>query len=700
MQVMQANRDVAAFTLGFHAADYRHIGTGAADAFEMHVPSASEFHQGSASLHNGNIRHAVYAIARLHEVSGNAVPEGYNYRYDQLNRLTTQRSRADYTLSSTFAWNTASVGERPHFQEDATYDPNGNILTYRRLGAKSADYLMDSLEYHYGSEDNRLLYITDRQTNYAAYEDDLEDQSSGNYTYDETGNLFEDGYHYHEWTNAQKLAYVSVESDYSLTFRYDATQQNRVAKYETGQGWQRRHYYVRDAQGNVMSTYKLWKHTAMGVTYLDSFKLMEQHIYGSARVGYVQPEQMLYPSVPQNPHALDSCRYTIFEGWKRYEIANHLGNVLAVITDRKRGKGSYDDIEWFAADVLATQQYYPFGMLMPGDTSANVRRQYSLNDYDHRYGFNGKEGDDEVKGDDNQQDYGMRIYDPRAGRFLSVDPIAREYPMLTPYQFASNSPISGIDLDGLEHYFAMDGSYIGLKKGDPTVRVIKTEDVKNQSVEQIHFSVSKGIIKYDNLAVMRNDPYSVKAMTGQELLDQAHVIYGEEKGGRSDMYAHLIQNREFEIAHQFVWIPTQIDPEKIRSRPYNLTDKYGIYNYTIFGVHMPNNETAVEAYRKTIQEGAPQIDGGIRNWGYEYFFSQKDVNDVGKLYRATSFSDENLQRKVGVPTGKVIQSIIKSIIDARRDPYKDDKWRGFEGWRSDGPRNEMPRDSENRPKKN
>ena len=37
-----------------------------------------------------------------------------------------------------------------------------------------------------------------------------------------------------------------------------------------------------------------------------------------------------------------------------------------------------------------------------------------------------------------------------ASRFLSVDPIGREYPELTPYQFASNTPIVAVDLDGLE----------------------------------------------------------------------------------------------------------------------------------------------------------------------------------------------------------------------------------------------------------
>jgi hypothetical protein len=36
------------------------------------------------------------------------------------------------------------------------------------------------------------------------------------------------------------------------------------------------------------------------------------------------------------------------------------------------------------------------------------------------------------------------------GRFLSVDPIMKQYPMLTPYQFSSNSPIQNIDLDGKE----------------------------------------------------------------------------------------------------------------------------------------------------------------------------------------------------------------------------------------------------------
>ena len=70
-------------------------------------------------------------------------------------------------------------------------------------------------------------------------------------------------------------------------------------------------------------------------------------------------------------------------------------------------------------------------------------RKYSA-ETGYRYGSNGKENDNEVKGEGNQQDYGMRIYDARLGRFLSVDPISSKYPKFTPYQFPSNRPKIGL----------------------------------------------------------------------------------------------------------------------------------------------------------------------------------------------------------------------------------------------------------------
>jgi RHS repeat-associated protein len=72
-------------------------------------------------------------------------------------------------------------------------------------------------------------------------------------------------------------------------------------------------------------------------------------------------------------------------------------------------------------------------MLQPG------RSYLSPNGYKYRYGFNGKASDNEVKGENNLLDYGMRVYDPRLGKFLSLDPLSKNFPQLTPYQYASNT---------------------------------------------------------------------------------------------------------------------------------------------------------------------------------------------------------------------------------------------------------------------
>jgi len=66
------------------------------------------------------------------------------------------------------------------------------------------------------------------------------------------------------------------------------------------------------------------------------------------------------------------------------------------------------------------------------------------------YGFQGQEGDDEIKGEGNSVNYKYRMHDPRIGRFFAVDPLASEYPYYTPYSFSGNKLISAVELEGLE----------------------------------------------------------------------------------------------------------------------------------------------------------------------------------------------------------------------------------------------------------
>jgi RHS repeat-associated protein len=137
-------------------------------------------------------------------------------------------------------------------------------------------------------------------------------------------------------------------------------------------------------------------------------------------------------------------------GNRLYELNNHLGNVLVTVNDILNPGNTYTStggastFDYATANVMSAQDYYPFGMQMPG------RTYLSGGSSNYRYGFNGKENDNEVEGVGNQIDYGMRAYDPRAGRFMSLDPLTKKFPFYAPYQYAGNSPILAKDLDGME----------------------------------------------------------------------------------------------------------------------------------------------------------------------------------------------------------------------------------------------------------
>jgi RHS repeat-associated protein len=74
----------------------------------------------------------------------------------------------------------------------------------------------------------------------------------------------------------------------------------------------------------------------------------------------------------------------------------------------------------------------------------------SSNSESSRYGFQGQESDDEVKGNGNSVNYKYRMHDPRLGRFFAVDPLSPGYPWNSPYAFSENRVIDAIELEGLE----------------------------------------------------------------------------------------------------------------------------------------------------------------------------------------------------------------------------------------------------------
>jgi RHS repeat-associated protein len=128
-----------------------------------------------------------------------------------------------------------------------------------------------------------------------------------------------------------------------------------------------------------------------------------------------------------------------WRGNKHYEMVNHLGNVLTVISDKKLAKCVSGTFIGYNAEVISATDYSPFGAPLAG-------RSFQSSEY--RFGFNGKENDNEVKGVGNSIAFEARIYDSRLGKFLSVDPMIKDYPSFTSYSFAGNSPIVLVDKKG------------------------------------------------------------------------------------------------------------------------------------------------------------------------------------------------------------------------------------------------------------
>ncbi|MBN8838544.1 MAG: hypothetical protein J0I09_14885 [Sphingobacteriia bacterium] len=57
-------------------------------------------------------------------------------------------------------------------------------------------------------------------------------------------------------------------------------------------------------------------------------------------------------------------------------------------------------------------------------------------------------------GDLNWLDYGFRNYDPQIGRFVQIDPLTDDMPLLSTYQYGALDPIGNIDEDGLAPLFS------------------------------------------------------------------------------------------------------------------------------------------------------------------------------------------------------------------------------------------------------
>ncbi|MBX7224462.1 MAG: hypothetical protein K1X55_00395 [Chitinophagales bacterium] len=340
-------------------------------------------------LYNGNISATVtYLYGLLKNNTKYAdiayIPNWSQYTYDQLNRIKTAEAKSAFNPYYTHN-PTILGGLMETHKANYTYDGNGNLLTLNRWALHDdtkAMQQMDALEYHYGrySEDghnklfnNRLYYVNDYQnqhdfegdidTRTGAFDEfitgtQLEAPFGANYTYDAIGNMTKDeaeGIDDIQWTvygKIDSITYDPSKNKPNTRFIYDATG-NRIAKINGTNAT----FYFRDAQGNPMDVVDVNEEQPLSNTYNELKH--EYNLYGSSRVGIFRDVTYLTP-IPTLGTYGENAR---FMGMRDYELTNHLGNVLATVSDLKYTSttipGTYE------ADVLATQDYFPFGMLIP-----------------------------------------------------------------------------------------------------------------------------------------------------------------------------------------------------------------------------------------------------------------------------------------------------------------------------------------------
>jgi len=517
-------RNVCGYSLGYFNNDYQPIGGSSAPAFGLQYqapPATPGISSSGKELFNSNIGQATYAINQLE--SGNTI--GYSYRYDQLNRLTAM-DRHNITAGASI-WDNASIindyAERISYDANGniqTYQRNSQTT------GSNPNAAMDNLTYNYSRDANGMLLnnklgnINDAVSGFST---DIHDQEVGNYSYNNIGELTGDQQESIgsiQWTVYGKIAGltkviqasgpitiggggpprpiappggapIAVPGDSpipiggglpilpqsqpsgveSINFQYDPLG-NRIGKTVvslpgTGDNIPTtvKTWYVHDGQGNVLAVYNYNSLTDpnapnpnMGTVIIgqpNGLTWAEQHLYGSKRLGILTPGlQMAEVSSDAYNPTNDPVEN---QGNRNYEITNHLGNVIATINDIRNGIPSQTNgslIDHYEATVLSEQDYYPFGMQMPG-------RGFSSSAY--RYGFNGKENDDEIEGAGNQIDYGARIYDPRTARWQSVDPEFKKGPEFSPYGFDGNNPMSNIDIHGdwptSVHHEILEGAF-------------------------------------------------------------------------------------------------------------------------------------------------------------------------------------------------------------------------------------------------
>ncbi|MFP8892164.1 MULTISPECIES: DUF6443 domain-containing protein [Chryseobacterium] len=365
----------------------------------------------SSGRYNGNIT----------EVDWRNASEGalkrYSYTYDPLNRLK------DAIYSEPGATNPYNN----NFNENLTYDLNGNIMTLKRNAypvSGTTATQVDDLEYKYTG--NRLNQVVENSPNPSGYE-------GGNNIigYDLNGNMTD-----MKDKGIQSIVYNHMNLAASISMQFT----NPVGNISTTNI---SHLYRADGV-KLRKTYSQQAHmglpTIRMTDYLDGFQYSYEDDGGicitcKTETAYEEQAYSTFkpvfpPSAAWKLDFVDTSEgfYSFAENRYIYSYKDHLGNVRVSFGKNNAG----------VVQTMDVNNYYPFGLNHIGGSNYSNFGSY------YNYKFGGKEMQET-----GWHDFGARMYLSDLGRWGVVDPLAEVSRKWTPYHYAYNNPIHFIDPDGM-----------------------------------------------------------------------------------------------------------------------------------------------------------------------------------------------------------------------------------------------------------
>ncbi|MDR6764317.1 RHS repeat-associated protein [Flavobacterium sp. 2755] len=329
---------------------------------------------GVNGLYNGNISETLW------RTGSDDIERAYGYQYDNLNRLKNAiYEKAGATTNA--------------YDENLTYDKNGNIMSLKRNGdidPQVQPVLLDNLVYTYPANSNQLSTILDNGNNTSGFHDF--NKTGDDYGYDANGNL------------------VLDKNKNITTIQYNHLNLPKKIIFGTGNTIE----YIYNAAGQKLEKIVTEGTTVTTTNYLGGFQYKNAVLeFFPTAEGYVKNDNGVYSYV--------------------FQYKDNLGNIRL-----SYGKNPATQV----LEIIEENNYYPFGLKHKGYNIAAVSTNQA-----GKYKYNGKELQDELQL--NVYDYGARNYDPALGRWMNIDPLAEQMRRFSPYNYAFNNPLRFTDPDGM-----------------------------------------------------------------------------------------------------------------------------------------------------------------------------------------------------------------------------------------------------------